>query len=170
MCLMNRRSYRLSRKQKEENQPEYDLSKVAFLVLFKLLRKFREENKHNLNHFYSQSSQDSPKFSKNKSEKSTIKNKRKKKIKGIEKEEEKNEYIDKHNKFQEKYSNPQDKGLMPTKYKDLFTNLRQSEDDTRPLLNGIKGKHYPPKFQNKFFIQETKVMPKIEIYNEPIDE
>lgn len=44
----NRRSYRLSKKAQKDQKEEYDLTKVGFLVLFKILRNFREENKDKL--------------------------------------------------------------------------------------------------------------------------
>jgi hypothetical protein len=61
--LMNRRSYRISKKQISTEEDDYDLTKVAFLVLFKILRKFREVCKHDLENISSLNSLDSPAIS-----------------------------------------------------------------------------------------------------------
>ena len=44
----NRRSYRLSQKQKSSDSEKPDLTKIGVLVLFKTLRLYREQNQHNL--------------------------------------------------------------------------------------------------------------------------
>lgn len=141
--LMNRRSYRLSRKKKSTDEDEYDVTKVAFLVLFKILRAFREIHKNDLTGLSSLNSLGSPVMS-NRSSKSkntiTKKNKRKVKEESKKKEEivKNTEDIDKVKKFETKYSNPQDKGLVPTNYKSLFSNMEKSEDEDYMPPKGIK--------------------------------
>lgn len=166
--MMNRRSYRLSKKQPEEGEREYDLSKVAFLVLFKLLRRFREENKDNLDNIYSQNSSDSPKSCNRIIGGCTSKNKRKRKA--ILKKEENEETLKIQNKLKEKYSNPQDKGLIPGKYKDLFSNLKLSEGEDSDQLGGNKNRHPSDKFQNKFIQQDIETTPKIRMEDDYFDD
>lgn len=139
-------------------------------MLFKLLRKFREKNKNNLEKFSSQNSLDSQNYSMNKGEECTVRSKRKRKREKKERKSGEQEYEDNHNKFHAKYSNPQDKGLMPDNYKDLFTNLMMSEEDDNTPPNGIKIKNNLNKFQNKFMNKNNEIVSNFEVVNEFLDD
>lgn len=142
---LNRRSYRLSKKQTDDGENDYDVTHVAFLVLFKILRAFREANKDNLPNLSSQvsdaspASANNPKFSK---KASSPKNKRNKKEeqKIINDIEVKSDSIV-PNKFKEKYSKENTNNLIPKKYKSLFTTMKDSEEDYTPP-KGIRPEDY----------------------------
>lgn len=140
--LMNRRSYRLSRKKKSADEDDYDVTKVAFLVLFKILRAFREMHKNDIHGLSSFNSLGSPVMSHRSSRsRNTTARKNKRKVKEELKKEELvkcSEDIDKVKKFETKYSNPQDKGLVPTNYKSLFWNMEKSEDEDYIPPKGIR--------------------------------
>lgn len=53
---MNRRSYRLSRKKKDDEEEKYDMTQVGCLALFKTLRLFRNDKKDDLPGLSSQAS------------------------------------------------------------------------------------------------------------------
>jgi len=172
-CLMNRRSYRLSKKAKDEKEEEYDISKVGFLVLFKVLRKFRNEHKEDLKGLSSQNSIDSPKSSTNRSEKCTAKNKRKRKEEESKKKvQAERKEAAKFDKFDEKYSYLKTKkATMPSEYKSLFSNMRMSEDDdTFNTPEGSKTNGYANVLQNKFTQQHQRMNPQIELIEEFMDD
>jgi hypothetical protein len=139
---MNRRSYRISKKQKSTDEDDYDLTKVAFLVLFKILRKFREVCKNELSNLSSLNSLDSPAIShRSSNSKNTSTNKNKRKVKEESKKQELNkdaEHTDSHIKFETKYSNPQDKGLVPSTYKSLFSNMEKGEEYDNTPTKGFR--------------------------------
>lgn len=53
---MNRRSYRLSKKKKDDEEEKYDVTQVGCLALFKTLRLFRKDRKDDLPGLLSQAS------------------------------------------------------------------------------------------------------------------
>ncbi|CAI2358777.1 unnamed protein product [Moneuplotes crassus] len=116
--LKNRRSYRLSKKEKDDKEDDYNLTKVGFLTLFKILRDFRIKHKDSLHTFASQSSCDSPRSSAGKSLECTIKNKRSKneESKKDSKQIEQEDLRDSSDKFIEKCSSPTNREVWPKRY------------------------------------------------------
>jgi hypothetical protein len=137
--LSNRRSYRLSKKQKSDEE-DYDFNKVAFLLLFKILRDFREVNKDNLPDLSGQDSLDTPLGSHSFSDftkQANSKNKRKIKLEAKE---------------DQKLSENQDKSSMGFKKTvspddNLLYQASQNEEESFTVFKGLKSASNPPSAQ-----------------------
>ena len=126
----NRRSYRLSKKSKKDEDEEYEITKVGVLVLFKLLRKFREDNKDKLDCISSQVSKESGsnKVISKDSTKNEYLGTNKRKIKE-ERKAQNNivENADKNEKFKDKYT-IKETNLVPQRIRSLFSKMKDKED------------------------------------------
>lgn len=140
---LNRRSYRLSKKRTNSESEVYDLTQVGILVLFKILRNYRTINKDKLPQKDSLSSGESSREGLKKSiaKKKEIINKRVAKEKSRKEESENSDPSARLSKFEAKYSNIENKGLVPQQHEELFLKMKDSEEDYTPP-KGIKFDDY----------------------------
>jgi hypothetical protein len=140
---LNRRSYRLSKKRTNSESEEYDLTQVGILVLFKILRNYRIINKDKLPQKDSLSSGESSRegFKRNSAKRKEVTNKRVAKEKSRKEDSENSDPSARHSKFEAKYSNIANKGLVPHQHEELFLKMKDSEEDYTPP-KGIKFDDY----------------------------